>query len=283
MLSSVILWIGSKRPLSSQHRQKGTYEMITAIYRARQKAMMAVKGFFLLSCAAASLSAFAQVGPEYCGALRSPGQFGPYDYRPDKYVQAGDDQMPHGAKRQLVEGAHFTPRVEALIGGQTGTLPGGDLDYTLRAFPNNHRALVSVMRYAEKMKSQRPPGLHWDVECYFERAIRFQPDDNLARMIYAKFLTKNNRKPEAIRQLNAVVKSAGDNAFTYHNAGLLYFDLQEYQEALTQEHKAIEFGLVRPELRAKLEALGKWQDAIDTGAAASAPEASAASGASIKP
>ena len=272
MLSSVILWIGSKRPLSSQHRQKGTYEMITAIYTSGQKAMMAAKGFLLLSYAAASLSAFAQVGPEYCGALRSPGQFGPYDYR-----------ETHSQERRLVEGAHFTPRVEALIGGTTGALPGADLDYTLRAFPNNHRALVAVMRYGEMMKSQRPPGLHWDVECYFERAIRFQPDDNLARMIYAKFLTKNNRKPEAIRQLNFVVKSAGDNAFTYHNAGLLYFDLQEYQEALTQEHRAIEFGLVRPELRAKLEALGKWQDAVDASAAASAPEPSAASSAPIKP
>lgn len=258
--------------------------MIAVTYSSTRRTMTMAKGILVLSCTLMSVPGYAQVGPEHCGSLAN--NYGPYDYRPDKYVQTPGDQVPHAEKRWLVEGAHFTPRVENLIGAQSGGQngpPGADLDYTLRAFPNNHRALVAVMRYGEKMKSQKPPGLRWDVECYFERALRFQPNDNLARMIFVRFLTKSNRRPEAIRHLDLVVKTAKDNAFTYHNAGLLYFDLQEYQEALKQEHKAIKLGLERPDLRAKLEALGKWQAPLDTSTAASAPEPSTEATAPIKP
>ena len=204
--------------------------------------------------------AFAQVSAEYCGALANG--FGPFDYRPDRdpfSPGTGD----HTYKRGLVEGAHFTPRVENLIGAQSGGQigpPGSDLDYTLRAFPNNHRALMAVMRYGEKTGSQKPEGLRYVVECYFERAIRFASDDAIARIIYASYLTKNKRSPEAVAQLEQATKIAGENAFTHYNIGLAYFDMKIYDKSLAQAHKALALGFERTELRDLLQKAGQWKE-----------------------
>lgn len=119
---------------------------------------------------------FAQTGNPECGSLKNG--FGPYDYRSDR-----------GPSLELVESAHFTQQVEMLINAKTGYI-GGDLDYTLRAYPNHHRALMSTMRYGEKTKSEKPPSMSYTVECYFDRAIRFRPDDPISRMIYAMYLAK---------------------------------------------------------------------------------------------
>lgn len=205
--------------------------------------------------------AFAQVNANFCGSLENG--FGPFDYRADKYVAAPSDQESHRHKRGLVEGAHFTPRVESLIGAQSGGQigpPGGDLDYTLRAFPNHHRALLSVMRYGEKTGSQQPPGLRYVVECYLERAIRFKPDDAIARILYSTFLTKNKRLPEAVAQLEQATTIAGENAFTHYNIGLTYFDMKIYDKALVRAHRALELGFERVELRDLLQGAGQWQE-----------------------
>lgn len=203
----------------------------------------------------AGYPAFAQEGPSAaCGALFAEGQYGPYDYRKDL------DKLP------IVLGAHFTPVVESLLRGTTGQRPGPDIDYTLRAIPNNPRALLAMMRLGEKEKTSQPSGSRYTVECWFERAIRFRPDDHVVRMIYTSFLTKNNRKPEAMQQLEMVLGSATDNPFTYFNVGLLYFDMDEPGKALIQAHKAMELGLTKTELRDKLQAVGKWTEPAEVSA-----------------
>jgi tetratricopeptide (TPR) repeat protein len=166
-----------------------------------------------------------------------------------------------------VESAHFTPEVEQLIRGLTGPL-GQELDYTLRAFPNHHRALISVMRYGKKMKSPQPPNLRYPVECYFERAIRFRPDDTTAKMIYATFLFDNARPLEGDQQLEQVDKLAGDNAFAHYNSGLIYFENKQFDKAVVQAQKALALGFPRADLRDKLMSIGKW---VPANSAASAP------------
>ena len=150
--------------------------------------------------------------------------------------------------------------MESLIRGHTTTTPGGDIDYTLRAIPNHPNALLAMMLLGEKDKTPQPRGSRYTVECWFDRAMRFRQDDPIVRMIYTTFLTKAGRKSDAIQQLETVVRSADENAFTYQNAGLLYFDLGEHAKALTLAHKAIELGLIRPELRERLQSVGKWED-----------------------
>ena len=205
----------------------------------------------LLSTAGLGTPVLAQVQPannSSCGTLFSSGQYGPYDFRTDK------DKLP------IVLGAHFTPEVELLIRGKSSGTPGGDIDYTLRAIPNHPNALIAMMRLAEKEKTPQPRGSRYTVECWFDRALQFRPDDNVARMIYATFLIKNGSMPQAVDQLDRVTATAGDNAFTHYNAGLIYFNIKDFDKALSQAHKALALGLPRTELADQLKTAGKWTE-----------------------
>ena len=102
-------------------------------------------------------------------------------------------------------------------------------------------------------------------------------------MIYTNFLTKNNRKPEAMQQLDIVLNAVKDNAFTHQNIGLLYADLGEHQRALVQAHKAMELGLNRPELKEKLQAVGKWAEPVVVKTEPTLAEPSPAASAPTKP
>lgn len=225
----------------------------------------------LLAAGLATTGAMAQQADPACGNPFA-NSFGPYDYRTDR-----------GQNLKVVEDFHFNPRVEALIRGQSGTV-AGDLDYVLRAFPNHHRALVSMMRLGARTKGIRPQGAQFDVECYFKRALTFRPDDAVARMIYVQYLTANGRKPEAAAQLDQVVTSNKDSAITQHNAGLLYLEMGDTDKALAQAHRAAALGMQEHALKRQLQAAGKWveppQQAADGAAsssAASTPPMSAAS------
>jgi tetratricopeptide (TPR) repeat protein len=200
--------------------------------------------FFLVLALASGGQAFAQA----CGAIEN--SFGPFDYRSER-----------GNNLRLVEGAHFTAAVESLIRGTTSVSPAGDLDYTLRAFPNHHRALLSVVKYGERNKSPQPRDLRYSVECYFDRALRFRPDDVIVRMIFATYLANNQRTPEAMQQLAQATNLAKDNPFTHYNIGLIYLDMKVYDKALEQAHVAYGMGFTQPALKDGLVAAGKWVDA----------------------
>jgi len=209
-------------------------------------------------------SAFAQDGSQ-CGSLDN-GNNGPFDYRVER-----------GRTLAVVEEFHFDARVEALIAGKSGAI-GQDLDYVLRAFPNHHRALATMVKLAERTKSLQVPRAAFSVECYFERALRFRSNDTTTRMLYASYLNRIKRGTDAESQLDRVVELAGDNAFTHYNAGLIFVELGLLDRALVQAHKALALGFTRVDLRQQLEKAGKWKEppTIDSAAPADAP-ASAAS------
>ncbi|MCV2355505.1 ABC transporter permease [Paucibacter sp. B2R-40] len=207
--------------------------------------------FLLISLLGLSAgSACAQSSEKLCGDLANA--YGPFDYR--RYHGSGD----------IVTGAHFTPTVESLKSGKTSNTAGGDIDYTLRAIPNYHRALIAVIRLGEKEKTDQPRGMRYTVECWLERAARFQPDDTVVRMIFATYLVKKQRKAEARQQLDAVKNLAQDNALTHYNLGMVYADMEDYEEALDQAHQAIELGYDSPGLRDRLKAVGKWREPVKT-------------------
>jgi uncharacterized protein (TIGR02996 family) len=191
-----------------------------------------------------------------CGSLANA--FGPWDYRKDR-----------GEPLALVEGAHFNTGVENLIRGQSATLIGQDIDYVLRAFPNHHRALISASRLAARLKSDQPPGMQYRIECYFERAVRWKSDDVTARMLYADWLARNNKRDDALRQLKQVDTLAKDDAVTRYKLGLVYFELKEFEAARTQAQAALALGFSRAELRERLKAAGHWSE--DTAAVAEVP------------
>lgn len=197
-----------------------------------------------------------------CGELNNA--YGPYDYWTDK------DKLP------IVEINHFTPEVEGLVKGKSGYL-AGDLDYTLRAFPNHPRALFAMMRLGEREKTERLGAAHYSVFCYFDRAIRFRPEDAMARMIYGIYLAKHKKNEAALAQLQVAVQHASDNGNLHYNIGLVFFDLGKFDDALRHAHIAYRLGFELPGLRAKLERAGKWVDEPPTAASqdASATEPSA--------
>lgn len=195
-----------------------------------------------------------------CGSLANG--YGPFDYRTDKQQLV------------VVETHHFSLAVEQLIRGMTGTI-GSDLDYTLRASPNHHRALSALSRYGEREKSDFIRGAQYTVECYFVRALNFRPDDPTVRMLYAIYLKGRNRLPDAIKQLAYTETLADNSGFTVFNLGMVYLDLGEYDAALRQAHKAMALGFTRPELKERLVAAGKWSDPPAATAAAAAAAASA--------
>ena len=192
--------------------------------------------------------------------------YGPFDYRNNQ-----------GPRLKIVEDYHFTPNIEALVSGNSGPV-GGELAYTLRAFPNHHRALVALMKLEVKEKTPVPKGANFSVECYLLRAVRFRPDDTTARMLLARYLASKSRRDDAIKQLESTATYAKDNGFTHYNIGLGYLELNEHEAALSHAQKALALGFERTQLKERLQAAGKWRDAAATpepAAAASAASAAA--------
>jgi Tfp pilus assembly protein PilF len=198
----------------------------------------------VLLCSAC-LAGSAAYAAEPCGDLANA--YGPYDYRVNK------------AELKPVEAFHFSTAVEQLRGGEHGYL-GGDLDYVLRASPNHHRALLAMDRYAQKLRSNRIPHANYTIDCYYDRAVRFRPDDGTVRVLYGSFLARNGKPQEAIAQLQEAEQLLGDNANLRYNMGLVYLDLKDYDKALSHAHRAYQLGFNLPGLRRRLQAAGKWQE-----------------------
>jgi tetratricopeptide (TPR) repeat protein len=184
----------------------------------------------------------------YCGDLQNA--YGPFDYSNGAFA----------GNLHTVESFHFTPEVEKLISGASGNI-GGDLDYTLRAFPNHTRALTSLAKLALRDKTARVTGAKWSVECYFDRAMRFKPDDPAVRTLYGSYLYKLGRTNESVEQLNEAVRLEPHNGTANHNLGLIYFQKKDYKKALEFAKQAEKAGFPLTGLKNKLVEIGKWDDA----------------------
>ena len=195
----------------------------------------------------------AQAREDDCGVLTNPD--GPADYRDPSAWKYG---MPQGTN-------HFAPEVQNLIRGHAGTLLG-DLDYTLRSYPNHPGALWAVSRYERRLHGQLPPerlfgGWRRTVECYFDRATRFRSDDGKVWQIWGMHLVAIHKPLEAKNKFDMAEKCGEDSADFYYSRGLLRVELKDYAGALTDAHKAASLGFPFPGLREQLQKAGRWQDA----------------------
>ena len=197
-----------------------------------------------------------------CGTLENA--YGPYDYTNPTDVT---EHLP------IVERFHFNGNVESLIRGQTSESPGGDLDYTLRAFPNHHRALYAMVKYQLKFSTERvPPGANFPGECYLLRAVRFKPDDASVRVIYGIYLYRVGRNDEALAQYEKAAQLAPDNPEVQYNIALLYRKLNRLDDALKHAKIAYRLGYPLQGLKQQLERDGVWKsDSEDKAASASTP------------
>jgi tetratricopeptide (TPR) repeat protein len=174
-------------------------------------------------------------------------------FNADYTSQADRNQYLH-----VVEKAHFTSNVRNLIRGSSGSRLGPDLSYTIDHFPNHHEALDASSRLSLKTKTPRPFGLRCSVEGFFERAIEFKPDDGRLRMVYGMHFHRFNKLNKAIEQFELADKlSPGDSNLAY-NLGLIYFDLKQYDKAMTFAEKAYTDNFPLDGLKRKLKQVGKW-------------------------
>jgi tetratricopeptide (TPR) repeat protein len=182
---------------------------------------------------------------EECGELMNA--YGPFDYRTQR------------DKLYIVEGAHFTQDVEGLRRGASGTI-GSDIDYTLRASPNHHRALIAMANLGRKLNTEQPQGAKYTVACYFDRAIRFAKDDSVVRLVYGTYLARAGKRAEAVQQLELADSLDPNNANVHYNLGLLYLEMKDYPKARENARRAYALGFTLPGLKKKLEEAGQWEE-----------------------
>jgi len=175
--------------------------------------------------------------------------YGPYDYtNPADY-----EKIP------VVEHFHFTKNVENLVKGRSGTIPS-DLDYTLRAIPNHHRALISAIRYQIKVLNNFvTKKLSSSPECYLQRAINYKPEDAALYTLYGYYLTKINRLKEASKQYEEALEISPRNSKFEYSYSLLLIKLKEYKKALEYAKRAYKHGKPPNGLMEKLKRLGVWK------------------------
>jgi tetratricopeptide (TPR) repeat protein len=173
--------------------------------------------------------------------------FGPFDYT-----------STEGRKNlNIVEIHHFTNKVEALKSGESSYIDG-DLDYTLRAFPNHHRALNAMMRYQE-YQEQAQKKLQSDIpqmECYLQRATHFAPHDPIPFMLYGIYLHKHGHLQQALNQYRQAEKIQPNHPELLYNLGLLLIDLKKPEQAREYARKAYSAGHPLIGLKNKLKQLG---------------------------
>lgn len=185
----------------------------------------------------------------YCGELTNA--IGPFDYR-----------EPPPDALYMVEMAHYTEEVAAGVKGNTGAI-GGDLDYTLRAFPNHVKALTTMAMVAARMKVNQLTSARYPVECYFERAVRFKPDDGMAWGAYGKYLYGVGQEERAMPLLKKAHDMAPDNPSVNYNLGIAYFRAKQYDLAVKHAKAAYQHDFPFDGLRNMLVGARKWDGKVE--------------------
>jgi Tetratricopeptide repeat len=197
------------------------------------------------------------------------GQYGPFDYY--------DVKNTPSIALPLVESHHFGPKTlnEARVGDWC--FYWGDLDYTLRAFPNHPRALVAMAdflttheRPCDRHHKQNPTALDlaeeiekgsWrdlNPDYYFETGIKFRPQYAATRILYGQYLQKAGRSDEALKQFIDAEKVEPNSPDAHYYLGLAYFSQGENDKAREHAKRAYKLGERKTMLKEKLVAAGLW-------------------------
>lgn len=180
-----------------------------------------------------------------CGVFDDPAALS--DYRKGRTEFA--------AKLAYVEKNAFSPEVES---GAFGLAAVSALETTLAAFPNHAPALNALTRLALKEKRAKLPGMKFPVECYYDRAQRFAPDDAAVYAAYAAYLFGLGLSDKAVEMYLRAVELDERNAVIQYNLGLAYFKLSNFELANKYAQRAYNAGFPLPGLRTMLQNAGKW-------------------------
>lgn len=198
-------------------------------------------------CGAAAAAPAAKAS--YCGEVGGANAPPVFDYRKGKtefIVQLAQ-----------IERSFFSPEVES---GARGAASAQDLDRTLQAFPNHTPALAALARLALKEKQVRLPGAGLPVECYFDRAQRFAPDDAAVYTTYANYLFALGLNAKAVEMYARASELEPANPVVNYNLGLAHVKLRNYEQANKYAQRAYQAGFPLPGLKTMLTQAGKWRE-----------------------
>jgi len=180
--------------------------------------------------------------------------YGPFDYT---------NQQHRETKLPIVEKYHFKPEVEQLI---NSTAALNNLEYTLRAFPNHHRALSAVIRfYIRELKKSKSGTTISDIsrkfgktppECHLQKAIKFSPKDGTVYTLLGIYTHRLNMLEEAEAAYKKGAQLSPKSSEAHYNYGLLLAQLKRYDDALTEARIAYKLGYPLPGLKRRLQAAG---------------------------
>jgi len=162
--------------------------------------------------------------------------YGPFDYT----------NPNHQASLPIVIGAHFTRGVRRL---ERGHDVSGNLRYTLITIPNYHPALYAASLYAQQKKLKGA----YTAECYFKRAIYFQPKDATSRMLFAMHYQATDRPKQALHQYHGALRISPKAAELNYNYGLFLFDQGQFKRAQQAADIAYKKGYPLQGLKNKLK------------------------------
>lgn len=143
----------------------------------------------------------------------------------------------------MVDKAHFTPDVvQNLFRGHSTARLEGDLDYTLRAFPNHHRALLAMARFQLLHQNNFPNNLT-PAECYLQRAAVFSPNDPNIPFLYGFYLHREGLYNKALSQYKKSERMAPDNPTLHYYMAKLYLETDEKGKATQHAERASSLGI----------------------------------------
>jgi tetratricopeptide (TPR) repeat protein len=219
------------------------------VCRLRQCALLL--GYVTIALASVGQAQMTQrVGP--CGTLTNA--YGPFDYTNPKL---------RAEKLPIVEKHHFTPYVYNLKGGLTSSTPAGDLDYTLRAFPNHHLALDAMARLHRRENAEKLKEASYSLSCYFERARHFSPNDSVVPTIEGIHFFAVGDLSTAERALLRALEINPQSPEAAYNLGLLYVRTGDLEQAQKYAVVAYDNGYPLPGLKNQLIEKGAWIDKPD--------------------
>jgi len=218
------------------------------------KPFLLLSGLLLTPVVALSKPVAPWVGATLNGDACSGGGQG---YGPFDYLERGRFKN----ELQLVEMAHFTSGIENLSNGNEGGSIEGNLNYTLRAWPNHPRALLSVIRLQLNINKKLSKGpLETPPECYLQRAIYFSPDDTSSYSLYGYYLKQLGRLEDAAKYYEKAVKLSPKDAKIAYSFSLLLIDLKRYEEAVKYAKIAYSNPRAPQKLKQLLKSQGVWAD-----------------------
>lgn len=154
---------------------------------------------------------------------------------------------------RTVEANHLDAGVLLLQKGETAPLPL-DLDFALRAFPNDYVALNLMATW--QLKHHQPIGpdsRYWTADCYFLRAFSLWPRDWKIHYIYAIYLDKAKRLAAAQAQYDLAESEGAAGPDYYYNRGLFEVDAGHLDAAQKYAELARAAGDPLPGLMLRIE------------------------------